>query len=136
MFWLVPSPGDWHALKNFQEVLLKVYFDGGLRDLAKASGYNPNAIGSNFKRTHNFLMEAWEAMYRHFLTLFHDSNDKKSQEHLRDWLNSFPESLNQQQCHRNLKELISDLHEKFPKREQHFQDFLEKIASKDSTWKF
>ena len=68
--WLFPFPGDWHFLKNFQEVLIKIYFDGGLCDLAKSSGYNPNSIGSNFKRTHNFLLEAWESMYRHFLSLF------------------------------------------------------------------
>ena len=36
--WVIPFPGDWHFLKNFQEVLLKIYFDAGLRDLAKASG--------------------------------------------------------------------------------------------------
>ena len=62
--WLIPLPGDWHLLKNFQEVLVKVYFDAGLSDLAKASGYQPNSIGSIFKRTHYFLLETWEAFYR------------------------------------------------------------------------
>ena len=55
--WMIPFPGDWHFLKNFQEVLVKVYFDAGLGDLAKASGYQPNSIGTNFKRTHKFLLE-------------------------------------------------------------------------------
>ena len=62
--WMVPFPGDWHCLKNYQEVLLKIYFDAGLRDLAKASGYQPNSIGSNFTRTHHFLLEVWESIYR------------------------------------------------------------------------
>ena len=53
--WLLPFPGDWHVLKNYQEVLLKIYLDAGLRDLAKCSGYQPNSVGSNFKRTHHFL---------------------------------------------------------------------------------
>ena len=52
--WMYPFPGDWHFLKNFQEVLLKIYFDAGLSELAKASGYQ--SIGSNFKRTHKFLL--------------------------------------------------------------------------------
>lgn len=67
--WMIPIPGDWHFLKNYQEVLLKVYFDAGLSDLAKASGYQTNSIGSNFKRTHHFLLETWESIYRHFLSL-------------------------------------------------------------------
>ena len=68
--WMIPFPGDWHFLKNFQEVLVKVYFDAGLGDLAKASGYQPNSIGTNFKRTPKFLLETWESLYRHFLGLF------------------------------------------------------------------
>ena len=32
--WMIPIPGDWHFLKNYQEVLLKVYFDAGLSDVA------------------------------------------------------------------------------------------------------
>ena len=68
--WMVPFPGDWHFLKNFQEVLIKIYYDAGLSELATASGYQPNSIGSNFKRTHNFLLEVWESMYRHFLSNF------------------------------------------------------------------
>ena len=57
--WMVPFPGNWHFLKNYQEVLLKIYLDVDLRDLAKASGYQPNSVDSNFKRTHHFLLEAW-----------------------------------------------------------------------------
>ena len=62
--WLLPFPGDWHVLKNYQEVL------AGLRDLAKCSGYQPNSVGSNFKRTHHFLLEAWEAIYCHFFNSY------------------------------------------------------------------
>ena len=54
--WLIIFPGDWHFLKNFQEVLTKVYFDAGLSQLASASGYLPKSVGTNFKRTHRFLL--------------------------------------------------------------------------------
>ncbi len=30
MAHLIIFPGDWHFLKNYQEVLLKIYFDAGL----------------------------------------------------------------------------------------------------------
>ena len=67
--WMFPFPGDWHCLKNYQEVLLKIYFDAGLHDLAKASGYQPNSIGSNFTRTHYFLLEVWESIYHLLFSL-------------------------------------------------------------------
>ena len=55
--WLIPLPGDWHILKNYQEVIMKVYFEAGLKDAAKIIGYTEgvlNSIGSRskFKRTH------------------------------------------------------------------------------------
>ena len=69
--WLIPFPGDWHVLKNFQEVLQKVYFDGGLLDLAKSCGYQPNSIGTNFKET-------WESLFRNFLSSFMSGSDQSS----------------------------------------------------------
>ena len=36
--WLLPYPGDWHTLKNFQPILTKLYFHAGLQQLA-VGGY-------------------------------------------------------------------------------------------------
>ena len=94
--WMIPFPGDWHFLKNFQEVLLKIYFEAGLSDLAKASGYQPNSIGSNFKRTHHFLLETWESLYRHFLSLFLSNQAPPGfLESASEWIKSFPPSQHQ-----------------------------------------
>ena len=30
--WLVPFIGDWHTLHNYQKVIMKVYYEAGLRD--------------------------------------------------------------------------------------------------------
>ena len=67
--WLIPLPGDWHVFKNYQEVLMKVYFEAGLKDAAKTIRYTEgvlNSIGScsKFKRAHLFLLRAWEALFR------------------------------------------------------------------------
>ena len=64
--WLLIYPGDWHLLKNYQIALVKPYFEPGLRELAKACKYPLAAIKScsQFKRSHNFILEAWESVYR------------------------------------------------------------------------
>lgn len=121
--WLTPFPGNWHCLKNYQEVLMKIYYDAGLHELAVASGYPPNSIKNCtiFSRTHDFLSEAWESFYQHFLTLFlqnvynPDSSTTEHRDvlaHVSQWLQSFPTATTEQQCHRNLQELLSDVMEK------------------------
>lgn len=55
--WLVPFPGDWHFLKNYQLCLMKPLFDAGLRDLAITTGNPANSIQN--KRTHHFLLETY-----------------------------------------------------------------------------
>ena len=66
---LIIYPGDWHLLKNFQEVLMKQYFHSGLQEIALASGFKASTLRalqacSHFKRTHIFLLNVWEAMYQ------------------------------------------------------------------------
>ena len=36
--WVIPFPGDWHLLMNYQKVLMKPYFDAGLKQLAQVAG--------------------------------------------------------------------------------------------------
>ena len=59
---------------NFQSALMKPYFNAGLKALAEASGYPVAAIQNctQFKRTHYFIMESWEAMYQAMLDTFID----------------------------------------------------------------
>lgn len=70
--WVIPIPGDWHMLMNYQPALMKLCFDAGLKHLAKAAGYPVASIQAcgQFKRTHNFLLEVWEAMYRAMILIF------------------------------------------------------------------
>ena len=51
---------------------MKPYFDTGLRELARVSGYPVAAIQTccQFKCTHHFLMEAWQALYQVMLQRF------------------------------------------------------------------
>ncbi len=133
--WLIPIPGDWHVLKNFHEVLQKVYFDGGLLDLAKACGYLPNSIGTNFKRTHHFILETWEALYRYLLSLFMSKESTPDAKDIAMWLKSLPESHDQHSASRNIKQILEDVKEMNPKFQENFLSFMEENASKNKTWK-
>ncbi len=64
--WVIPMPEDWHMLMNYQKALMKPYSDAGFKELAKASGYPIASIQAcgQFERTHHFLMEVWEALFR------------------------------------------------------------------------
>ena len=57
--WLLLFIGDWHELFNHQKVLMKVYCEVGLKDLAKGTGFTTETLislknTSKFKRTHAF----------------------------------------------------------------------------------
>ncbi|XP_035680555.1 uncharacterized protein LOC118418656 isoform X2 [Branchiostoma floridae] len=66
--WLIIFPGDWHTLKNYQNALMKVYWEGGLKQIAsgRIKGQTLLSVGlcKHFKRTHKFLLQVWEALYR------------------------------------------------------------------------
>ena len=72
--WLVPFIGDWHCLKNYQEVLNKVYWDAGLKNFAQELHHGLTLTSlescSNFRRNHDFLMQVWEALYRYQIDIF------------------------------------------------------------------
>ena len=134
---MVPLPGDWHCLKNYQEVLLKIYFDAGLRDLAKASGYQPNSIGSNFTRTHHFLLEVWESIYRLLLSLFlSDEAPPDFLKYASDWIKCFPSSERQDSTFRNLDEMIQDISEKYTGFQDQFTKLTERETEHHETYKF
>lgn len=69
---VAPFPGDWHILYNYQKVLLKIYGEARLLQLARVAGHREETLTSlalaiHFKRTHHFLLQSYEAMYRLFL---------------------------------------------------------------------
>ncbi|CAH1232408.1 Hypp454 [Branchiostoma lanceolatum] len=67
--WAHLYMGDWHVLKNTQEVIMKIFWDSGLKEMAQethGNGMCATSIGlcKNFRGTHIFLMNVWEAMFQ------------------------------------------------------------------------
>lgn len=65
--WMLPFLGDWHTLKNYQEVIMKIFWHAGLKDVAKLAHKKMTlqslATCSSFKRTHRFIMQSYEAVF-------------------------------------------------------------------------
>lgn len=75
MKWIIPWPGDWHILLNYQKAIIKAYADAGLVTLGEATQHRSETLTSliqctNFRRTHNFFIQAMEAFYRFFLSFY------------------------------------------------------------------
>ena len=137
---LLVFPGDWHILKNYQEVLIKVYYSCGLKELAKASGFRAETLTShekcsNFKRTHLFLMQVWEALYREMLKDVH----KTHQETIPPMFDTILSEVQQHlQTKTSFSQVQTDIMGKVADApmESHFYKFLDKQSTADDTWCF
>ena len=110
--WLLPFPGDFHILMNFQPILSKVYFEIGLKQIALACGYKGETLTSlqkcsHFKNTHYFIFEVWEAlfleMFEKFLQEISEARDVLSELLALFDPSKLPSIL--QECRKPLKDL-------------------------------
>ena len=133
---LLLFPGDWHILKNFQPILMKVYYAAGLKEIAKNSGYHGSTLTSveqcsNFKRTHYFLLQAWEALYREmFHTYLNSSSHTITTDASCILLSSIQEKKPLQHAMKRIRELVKDSH-----TYEAFRNFVEEMCTTDQTWK-
>lgn len=150
--WVIPYLGDWHVLKNFQEVVMKVFWDAGLKDIAKLTHKNSTLNNlktcSNFKRTHRFLLQVYEAIYVHQFKCFLDCRDGKdessiSNEAFHKIVTNVVEQVHIQGdfCdYFDIEEFVSKvhmpLHGCLPTLLDEFNEFCIKMAEKYETFKF
>ena len=69
--WVIPYLGDWHVLKNFQEVMMTIYWDAGLKEEPKINHKQEMLQRlqscASFKMTHRFFMQVCESIYAYQL---------------------------------------------------------------------
>ena len=132
---------SWHLLKNFQIALMKPYFEAGLKELARVSGYPVASIQTcgQFKRTHCFILEVWEALYLCMVEKYmaHTDDIEIDQLELLDILNSafLKATINDPENAKTTTERISQSLKQLRCYDS-FREFLEHQSAKSSTWKF
>ena len=139
---LLIFPGDWHTLLNYQKVLMKFFLSSGLKDLAKASGFRGETLASlercsNFTRTHEFLIQVWEALYLSMMDAYQEeeTGQVKQERFSQKLIPEVTEHLKQKFV---LSELFSRVrallaHDSL---QEGFLEFTQRQSSNDSTWKF
>ena len=137
---MIPYPGDWHLLKNYQLPLMKAYFHGGLKALAQRCGYPLASIETcgQFKRTHLFIMEAWEAIYKVMLTFFLKTLPASHILSQTVFLKQIRESLNHTttNSHSLLQYALLQTEENRSFFFLEFKMFLQKMDTENQTWRF
>lgn len=113
---------------------MKVYYHTGLKELAKASGFRAETLKSLgkcscFKRTHNFFLQVWEALYRALLQCYTNNSSADLTEELLTQTRILERSPTV--LFRKITSLINN--KKFP---DGFLVYLKQKSLQDSTWKF
>ena len=127
---LLIFPGDWHTLKNFQPVIMKIYYHAGLKQLAQISGFKGETLKSlekcsNFKRTHHFLIQVWQSLYRGMLASFEKNSPELPSPSVLAKENTLSNTL------KRLQAIYSD-----SDTIEQFHAYASKMAKSDDTWKF
>ena len=129
--------GDRHTLQNFQPVLMKIYYSAGLKELAMASGYRGSTLSSlencsNFKRTHCFLLQVWEALYHEMFEAYSKHMQSTASVMLDTTKcilsTAIQENLKPEELMKRVEGLMQDTNSQ--------ADFLECQSQADDTWKF
>ena len=70
MDWLIPYPGDWHILTNSQEVIIKIFWDAGLKNIAKVTSLSSVIRRGDFKKIHKFILQSYESLFMYQIKMF------------------------------------------------------------------
>ena len=124
--WMLPMIGDFHVLMNFQSVLMKLFWDAGLSDMGKlihnSSTFTSLSACSDFRRTNDFLLQAWEALYTIQIEQFFKWRESES-----------PESLKTDKTVKEVKEAIAEaIKPLFEQRSQMYNDVSEFVEKQKS----
>ena len=142
--WLLPFPGDWHILFNYQKVLMKAFSDAGLIELAKEAGHCAETLTgliqcSNFRRTHNFLLQTHEALYIFFLQLYKEKQTQARREDITSLLQELIKKfldITSDDMIGKFRDAAENVFTKSPFDFAGFTSFMDDLSRKQSTIQF
>ena len=129
---------------------MKAYADAGLVQLASASGHRAETLTSliqcsNFRRTHNFLLSNFEALYRVFVSWYACKRAESDSDYLGDiksLLVSLITKLTEVSTDEELQDFRGTVHERFSTQLnlsgafEDFTHFMEDIGKRQDTIRF
>ena len=145
LHWLLPFPGDWHIMFNYQKVLMKLYCDAGLKQLGEISGHRAETLTSliqcnHFRRTHNLLSQVAQAFYQFFLTLYTARPEiSEALQMINTTLTSVIDAFASVSTEEEVNDFsiaANDKFSKIPITFDTFHSFLRKLSTKQDTIKF
>ena len=120
-------------------MLIRVYIDAGLSELARACGYLPKSVGTNFKRTHHFFLEVWESLFRVLMSFYLSKHVPPDDDLLKcgsQMIDNFPRSELQQSALRNLNEMLGEISDIMTRNLCDFSTFIDSEAQQNSSLQF
>ena len=125
---------------------MQVYYDAGLCSIASKSGYHGETLtslakASNFGRTHQFLLQVSEALYRAIIQAFLQSQQSSNEAGACNITEKITETLKESLSNQILRNLLTLLtrslfqHE-LPTTREDFLQFISQQTAMDDTWKF
>ena len=123
---------------------MKAYSDAGLSTLGKLSGHIAETLTSlincsNFSRTHNFLLQAFQANYQYFISLYLSTANAKQTSRIVSSLNKILESFVKITKDEQLLEFrteTNDILTELPCTYNEFVGFMEDLSKKQDTIMF
>lgn len=114
---------------------MNIYYSVGLKELAKASGFQGEILTSlekcsHFKRTHHFFcLQAWQGMHRQMLHAY------ITNQNMLPHLSSLYDALRQEDL--MPKEFLTVVEGSLSEiKYNDFQAFIQRVSEADDTWKF
>ena len=125
---------------------MKVYYDAGLKDLAESAGHRGKTLSSisrcsSFKRTHQFLLQVWEALYRYMFNLFRASYDDQLSllnimSATKANLLECSKTMNESGFESSLKDFVCRTLPDYSKLYDCFCEWVGKLGEHNPNWKF
>ncbi len=141
---VLPYIGDWHFLLNYLHALMKLYKSIGLDKMVYQchSGATARSVleATSFDKTLCFLLEAWEAMYRHqlqqFIVYHAADSDKELLDDIASRFSKWIKEDSEQYQWENFAADAQDITSLLGNFKEEFDQFRHDMCEKDETFKF